>query len=109
MATTYTWEIIGLKRRTVGALSDAVVQVTYRRKGVDDSSNTGTSDGIIKFDNPSSSGFIAYASLTEADVVGWVTTVLSAGHIASLKERIDRQIAELVNTPTEVTSNFPWS
>ena len=109
MATTYTWELVGLKRRRVGALSDAVVQVTWRRKGVDDNSHTGTSDGICKFDAPSSSGFIAYASLTEADVIGWVTTKLSAGHVAALKVRIDRDIAELNNTPTEITSGFPWS
>ena len=109
MATTYTWEIIGLKRRTVGALSDAIVQVTWRRKGVDDGSNTGTSDGVCKFDAPSTEGFIAYASLTEADVIGWVTTKVSADRIASLKVRIDRQIAELNSTPTEIVTDFPWS
>ena len=109
MATTYTWEIIGLKRRTVGALSDAIVQVTWRRKGVDDGSNTGTSDGVCKVDTPSTEGFIAYTSLTEADVISWVTTKVSTDRIASLKIRIDRQISELNNTPTEISSNFPWS
>ena len=76
MATTYTWEILSLKRRTVGALSDAVVKVTWKRKGLDDSSNTGTFESVIKFDAPSTEGFIAYASLTENDVIGWVTDII---------------------------------
>ena len=109
MATTYTWEIIGLKRRTVGALSDAIVQVTWRRKGVDDGSNTGTSDGVCKFDTPSTEGFIAYASLTEANVISWITDSVSEEYIDSLKVIVDRQIAELIDVPTEINSDFPWS
>ena len=109
MATTYTWEIIGLKRRTVGALSDAIVQVTWRRKGVDDSSNTGTYESVIKFDAPSTEGFIAYASLTEANVISWITDNLSEDHVEALKVIVDRQIAELVDVPTEINSDFPWS
>ena len=109
MATTYTWEIIGLKRRTVGALSDAIVKVTYRRKGVDDSSNTGTFDSVIKFDAPSTEGFIAYASLTEANVISWITDSVSEDYVEALKVIVDRQIAELIDVPTEINSNFPWS
>ena len=109
MATTYTWEVIGLKRRTVGALSDAIVKVTYRRKGVDDSSNTGTFESVIKFDAPSTEGFIAYASLTEANVISWITDSVSEEYIDSLKVIVDRQIAELVDVPTEISSDFPWS
>ena len=109
MATTYTWEIIGLKRRTVGDLSDAVVQVTWRRKGVDDSLNTGTLEGTYTFDNPSTEGFIAYASLTENDVIGWVTDIIDDDEIDWIKILIDRKIAELIDIPTEITSGFPWS
>ena len=109
MATTYTWEITGLKRRTVGALSDAVVKVTWIRKGVDDSSNTAVFGGVCLFDEPSTEGFKAYASLTEADVLGWITDTVSDDGIAAMKITIDRNIAELVNTPTEINSNFPWS
>ena len=109
MATTYTWEIIGLKRRTVGALSDAIVQVTWRRKGVDDGSNTGTIEATYIFDNPSTDGFIAYASLTENDVIGWVTDIVGDDEIDFIKILIDRKIAELIDIPTEITSDFPWS
>ena len=109
MATTYTWEIIGLKRRTVGALSDAIVKVTYRRKGVDDSSNIGTFESVIKFDAPSTEGFIAYASLTENDVIGWITDIIDDDEIDWIKILIDRKIAELIDIPTEITSGFPWS
>ena len=109
MATTYTWEITGLKRRTVGALSDAVVQVTWRRKGVDSSLNTGTMGGAYTFDNPSTEGFIAYASLTENDVIGWVTDIVGDDEVDFIKILIDRKIAELIDIPTEITSGFPWS
>ena len=109
MATTYTWEIIGLKRRTVGALSDAIVKVTYRRKGVDDSSNTGTYESVIKFDAPSTEGFIAYASLTENNVIDWVTDIIEDDEVDWIKILIDRKIAELIDIPTEITSDFPWS
>ncbi len=109
MATTYTWEITGLKRRTVGALSDAVVKVTWIRKGVDDSSNTAIIGGACLFDEPSTEGFTAYASLTETEVLGWITDIISDNEIAAMKSNIDRNIAELVNTPTEITSSFPWS
>ena len=109
MATTYTWEITGLKRRTVGALSDAVVKVTWNRKGVDSSSNTAIIGGVCLFDEPSTEGFTAYASLTEANVLGWITDIITDDEIAAIKVTIDRNIAELVNTPTEITSSFPWS
>jgi hypothetical protein len=109
MATTYTWEITGLKRRTVGALSDAIVKVNWIRKGVDDSSNTAVFGGVCLFDEPSTEGFTAYASLAEADVLGWITDIVSDDEIAAIKTTIDRNIAELVNTPTEITSSFPWS
>jgi hypothetical protein len=93
MATTYTWEIIGLKRRTVGDLSDAIVQVTWRRKGVDDSLNTGTVEGTY----------------TENDVIGWITDIIDDDEIDWIKILIDRKIAELIDIPTEITSGFPWS
>ena len=109
MATTYTWEIIGLKRRTVGALSDAVVQVTWRRKGIDDSLNVGDVMGTYIFDNPSTEGFIAYASLTENNVIGWVTDIIEDDEVDWIKILIDRKIAELIDIPTEITSDFPWS
>jgi len=76
---------------TVGEGDDAV---TY----------SASSYGTVGFTpDPSASGFIAYDSLTEADVIGWVQAELDQDAIeASLSANIEAQ-----KNPTQA-SGVPW-
>ena len=64
-----TWTISTLERE----LSDGGVVVAHWRATAVDGDFSASSYGTVGFTpDPSASGFIAYDSLTEADVIGWV-------------------------------------
>ena len=108
MAATFTWSIIKLKRlssndgikdadwlcsaeETVGTGENAVTHVA--RLG-------GTTHHTP---DPSASDFIAYADVTEADVLGWVQAVVGKSDTETkLQAMIDEK-----KTPTTKTG-LPW-
>jgi len=108
MATTYTWSITGLERlssndgihhadwlcsasETVGTGDDAVTHVA--RLG-------GKTDHTP---DPSASDFIAFASVTEANVLGWVKAVVGEDATETkLQAMVDEK-----KTPITATG-VPW-
>ena len=60
--------------------------------------------GEVTFTKPSSlpSDFIAYASLTESTVLGWVKTALGTDEVTSIESGLDTEVG-LVNTPVTAT------
>ena len=62
----------------------------------------------------SAAGFIAYADLTEADVLGWVYTSLIEGDetAAEAKARIevdrDAKVQKQIDAATSTASGVPW-
>ena len=95
-----TWTISTLERE----LSDGGVIVAHWRATAVDGDFSASSYGTCGFTpDPSASGFIAYDSLTEADVIGWVQAELDQDAIeASLSANIEAQ-----KNPTQA-SGVPW-
>ena len=95
-----TWTISTLERE----LSDGGVVVAHWRATVVDGDFSASSYGTVGFTpDPSASGFIAYDSLTEADVIGWVQAELDQDAIeASLAAQIEAD-----KNPTQA-AGVPW-
>lgn len=69
MAITYTWTIPTVERN----LSDGGVTIAHWRCTAVDGDYSASSYGTCGFTpDASAEGFIAYDSLTEANVIGWV-------------------------------------
>lgn len=54
------------------------------------------------------STFVPYASLTEAQVIGWVQDALGEDQVASYEANVAQQIADQQDPPV-VTPPLPWS
>jgi len=95
-----TWTISTLERE----LSDGGVIVAHWRATAVDGDFSASNYGTVGFTpDPSASGFIAYDSLTEADVIGWVQAELDQDAIeASLAARIEAD-----KNPTQA-AGVPW-
>ena len=103
-----TWTISTLERE----LSDGGVVVAHWRATASETVGEGdeavtysaSSYGTVGFTpDPSASGFIAYDSLTEADVIGWVQAELDQDAIeASLAAKIEAD-----KNPTQA-AGVPW-
>ena len=104
MAATFTWNISQLGRNLDG---DGVTVAHWSCRATETvgdntftASNYGTTDHTP---DPTAEDFIAYASLTEANVIGWVQAeVVRANVEASLQSVIDHD-----KTPTTATG-VPW-
>ena len=95
-----TWTISTLERE----LSDGGVVVAHWRATATDGDFSASNYGTCGFTpDPSASGFIAYDSLTEADVIGWVQAEVDQDAIeASLAANIEAQ-----KNPTQA-AGVPW-
>ena len=95
-----TWTISTLERE----LSDGGVVVAHWRATAVDGDFSASNYGTVGFTpDPSASGFIAYDSLTEADVIGWVQAELDKDAIeASLAAKIEAD-----KNPTQA-AGVPW-
>jgi hypothetical protein len=95
-----TWTISTLERE----LSDGGVVVAHWRATAVDGDFSASSYGTVGFTpDASASGFIAYDSLTEADVVGWVQAEVDKDAIeASLAAQIEAD-----KNPTQA-AGVPW-
>ena len=106
MAISYSWEIGELKCiPKVGSKVNVVKAIPYNYIGVDDSDNTqGMVSGMQSIQTSDLSNWTAYASLSKADVEGWLEANLT---VADLKTKVDAEIAEKQNPPS-VFVNVPW-
>lgn len=94
---TTTWTIAQLDRQT----SDGLVTTAHWRADAVDGEHSASSYGTVGFERGES--FIAYESLTEAQVIAWVKDKLDATEIeASLQSQIDAKKA-----PT-TAAGVPW-
>ena len=95
-----TWTISTLERE----LSDGGVVVAHWRATAVDGDFSASNYGTVGFTpDPSASGFIAYDSLTEADVIGWVKAEVDQDAIeSSLAAQIEAD-----KNPTQA-AGVPW-
>ena len=113
MAVTTTWSILDMKRTA----SDGNVHTVYWecRAANDSGDENAVEGGKLRLNaDPSDADFIAYDSLTEADVLGWVYDSLIEGDETAdeAKARIEADRTAKVNA--QITRNadeadgMPW-
>jgi hypothetical protein len=95
-----TWTIGTLERN----VADGGVVVAHWRASLVDGDFSASSYGTCGFTpDPSDSGFVAYNSLTEADVVGWVQAEVD-------KDAIEESLAAKIEADKNPTqeAGVPW-
>ena len=101
--TDFTWTIANLERTNDDA--KGVVVAHYRVDGEHTMGAYGTQSFTP---DPSADGYVAFADLTEATVVGWVQSALGgAEKVAEIEAAIQAKIDEVKN-PT-VVAEVPWA
>ena len=101
MAVTYNWTIANLEHN----VADGGVIVAHWRVSAEDGDHTASAYGTAGFTpDPDAEGFIAYADLTEADVLAWVWGSVDKDETeANLASQIEAE-----KTPA-VSSGLPWA
>jgi len=117
MAQTTTWKVHDMVRDD----STGGVKTVYWECRVEDDTHkdcTASEGGKLRLTpNPSASGFIAYASLKESDVLGWVYNSLitenSDETADEAKARIEKvrqdKVTAQVARKTAEASGMPWA
>ena len=115
MTFIYTWKIKSLKKQDdpSSELNDIIVQTYWECKGTDENGNSGIFNGATPFepDQIDPQNFTSYEDLTEAQVIGWIQSVVNGN--PSYKDHIDEQIQKqidiIVKPVVEVQSDaLPW-
>jgi hypothetical protein len=101
MAVTYTWTIANMERNTA---DDGVTFSHWRCEGVDGDHSATAYGTTSHTPDPSDAGFVAYADLTEATVLGWV-------HASLDKDATESAIADKINAMANPTTaaGTPWA
>jgi len=103
MPNTYSWNIAAVDRKpTDGDLSDVIYNVHWRYTADNGNDVTATIIGTQSIAAPDSESFIAYADVTEANVISWIESEMD---LTEMKSNLDAQITEIV-TPTSITSQL---
>ena len=108
----YSWQILKLSTRdqinTDGTvLSNAVVQIKWKRSGIDGDGNTAFVLGYTNLtaeDVPEGS-FVPFESLTEETVVNWLESAISSQRLKEFNDKIQNKIYQL----STVDRELPWS
>jgi hypothetical protein len=101
MATTITWHIANLERKT----ADGFVYTAHYTIDANDGTYNAGAYGSIGFERPDN--LIPYSSLKEADVIGWVQDALGNEKVAEIEAALENQLAEQ-RSPSKA-SGVPWS
>ena len=107
MSITYTWAITGLDKDNAGT----VVKVYWKKVGTNENGVTGQFNMSDDFNDgdPSSDSYIAFDSLTEANVITWVKNRVIGKYQLDVDYQIQRQIQEKINKADVTTSApMPW-
>ena len=106
---TYTWQFPALDVYPSHAgLADAVFNMHWRLAADDGGGHTAEAYGTQAAGPIDPSEFIPYADLTLAEVTGWVEAAMGVIDLNSLKDSLDRQIADQVTPPTASLAP-PWA
>lgn len=107
MSIAYTWVINALEAYPqYEGESDVVFTVHWTFNG-SDGTHDGSVYGSVGVSYQPGEAFTPFNNLTEAQVIGWVTSALGTEQVDALKSNIDKQIADKINPPS-VTLSVPW-
>ena len=113
MAITYSWDITNLRvQHDSNSLANVVNAVEWQYTGESGSgAHHGSINNIAWIGPVASADFVAYESLTEAKVLGWVTASLIADdgddYLTTMQTKISGSIAESLH-PVEGSKSTPW-
>ena len=97
-----TWTISTLERNT----DDGVVVAHWRASDVD-GDHSGSSYGTCGFTpDASADGYVAYDSLTEEEVIGWVKDSMGEEAVTGVEDSIAAQIAD--SKAPAISVGTPW-
>lgn len=112
MAITTTWSVQDMQRTD----ADGGVFLVYWSLVASDGTYSATEGGKLRCEpDPSAPGFIAYADLTEADVLGWVYNSLIEGDETAdeAKARIEAdrtaKVQGQIDRANTTASGTPWA
>jgi len=107
MAITYTWEVTSLKTKTVASTADVIVQTYWKKIGTDADGNVGTFSGATPFPTETiGASFTTFASLTEAQVLGWIQAKVTGDYEVHVNAQIQKGLDESTAPVSE--SEMPW-
>ena len=108
MTITNTWNIQQLDAYPeYEGETDVVFSVHWTLVGTDGTYN-GSVYGSVGVTLDEGAAFTPYASLTEAQVIGWVQDALGEEQVAAYEANVAQQISDQVDPPV-VTPPLPWS
>ena len=100
--TTFTWAIAQLERETV----DGYVFTAHYTVAANDGTYSSSAYGSVGFERPET--LIAYADLTEEQVIGWVKEKLGGDEkVTEIQAALQAQLDEQ-RTPSKA-SGKPWA
>jgi len=108
MAITNTWSVVQMDAYPeLDGQTDVVFSVHWTLNGTDGTYN-GSVYGSVGVTLDPDAPFVPYASLTQAQVIGWVQDALGEEQVASYEANVAQQIDNQINPPV-VTPPLPWS
>ena len=108
MAITNTWSVVQMDAYPeYEGEPDVVFTVHWRLDGTD-GTYAGSVYGSVGVTLDPDAPFTPYASLTQAQVIGWVQDALGEEQVASYEANVAQQIENQINPPV-VTPPLPWS
>lgn len=108
MAITNTWSVVSMDcYPELDGETDVVFTVHWTLNGTD-GTYAGSVYGSVGVTLDPDAPFTPYASLTQAQVVGWVQDALGEEQVAAYEANVAQQIADQINPPV-VTPPLPWS
>lgn len=108
---TFNWIISAAERAvSLNGLQDVIKTIHWRYVGIDENGITAETYGATSINDPNPEDFTPYDGVTEADVVGWLESILGviaeegqSSELEKMKSNIENQIALLIN-PITITS-----
>ena len=108
MTITNTWSVVQMDAYPeLDGETDVVFTVHWTLNGTD-GTYAGSVYGSVGVTLDPDAPFTPYASLTQAQVVGWVQDALGEEQVAAYEANVAQQIENQINPPV-VTPPLPWS
>ena len=117
MAITYDWNFDPLEVTYSSASLDNVVSVVHWQYTAETEGTSslgvsgsfqGRSIGTVTLDPVASADFVAYASLTEDLVEGWVTASLGDDEVTNIQASVSNSLADQLNPSSGTNLGSPW-
>lgn len=105
---TYTWQIVGIRKKQINETPNTITEVVWMKIGTDENQKSGSFMGTTELPTPDPNNFISYETLTEEVVLGWVQSIGAGASEESINSIINEQI-EQSNNPLIESTELPWS